>query len=73
MLQSIQCRGFLSVIGSFLVTTSIGLMYLWGIISIYATSYYRLQSATHDEPPSLVYQQTDVVFPLMLLGQVQLD
>jgi hypothetical protein len=42
MIESIKCRAFLSTIGSFLITMGVGLMYLWGIISIYATSYYRI-------------------------------
>lgn len=42
MFESLQCRAFLSTIGSFLITMGVGLMYLWGIISVYATSYYRI-------------------------------
>jgi hypothetical protein len=30
------------VVGSFLITMGVGLMYLWGIISVYTTSYYRI-------------------------------
>lgn len=42
MLENLQCRAFLSVLGSFLITLGVGVMYLWGIISVYATSYYRI-------------------------------
>ena len=41
MFENLACRGFVSVLGAFLITTGVGLMYLWGIISIYATSYFR--------------------------------
>jgi hypothetical protein len=42
MIENLQCRGLLSMIGSILITMGVGLMYLWGIISVYATSYYRI-------------------------------
>lgn len=66
MIQSLQCRGFLSMIGAFMITMGIGLMYLWGIISIYATSYYRIVA----NDPNFTEYKADIVFPLQLLGQV---
>lgn len=42
MFENYQCRGFLSVLGAFMIAMAIGLMYLWGIIAIYATSYFRI-------------------------------
>jgi hypothetical protein len=30
------------MIGSFMISLAVGLMYLWGIITIYATSYFRI-------------------------------
>lgn len=66
MIESIQCRAFLSTIGSFLITMAIGLMYLWGIISVYATSYYRI--VMNDQ--NFTETKADIVFPLQLLGQV---
>ena len=45
MLENYKCRGFLSVVGSFMIAMGIGLMYLWGIIAIYATSYFRIVSS----------------------------
>lgn len=56
----------LSVIGAFMISLAVGIMYLWGIITIYATSYFRLVllDETMDE------NRTDLIFPLTLLGQV---
>ena len=45
MFENYHCRGFLSIIGACMITTGVGLMYLWGIIAIYATSYFRIVSA----------------------------
>ena len=42
MFENYKCRGYLSVVGAFMIALSIGLMYLWGIIAIYATSYFRI-------------------------------
>lgn len=66
MIESIKCRAFLSTIGSFLITMGVGLMYLWGIISIYATSYYRIVM----DDNNFTQYKADIVFPLQLLGQV---
>lgn len=43
-------------------------MYLWGIISVYTTSYYRIITNN----PNFTQQRADIVFPLQLLGQVTL-
>lgn len=32
------------MIGSFMISLAVGLMYLWGIVTIYATSYFRIVS-----------------------------
>lgn len=56
------------MIGSFMISLAVGLMYLWGIITIYATSYFRI--VTKDQ--NLTEEVTDIVFPLTLLGQVNL-
>lgn len=45
MFQNYKFRAFLSVIGGFMIGMAIGLMYLWGIIAIYATSYFRIVSS----------------------------
>lgn len=42
MFENIALRGLLSVIGAFLISLAVGVMYLWGIITIYGTSYFRL-------------------------------
>lgn len=68
MIESLQCRGFLSMVGALLITMGVGLMYLWGIISVYATSYYRI--VTNDT--NFTEFKADIVFPLQLLGQVTL-
>lgn len=54
------------MIGAFMINMGIGLMYLWGIISIYATSYYRIVA----NDPNFTEYKADIVFPLQLLGQV---
>ena len=54
------------MMGAFMINMGIGLMYLWGIISIYATSYYRIVA----NEPNFTEYKADIVFPLQLLGQV---
>ena len=49
-----------------MITMGVGVMYLWGIISIYAASYYRI--VTNDS--TFTPEKADIVFPLQLLGQV---
>jgi len=49
-----------------MITMGVGVMYLWGIISIYAASYYRI--VTNDS--TFTSEKADIVFPLQLLGQV---
>lgn len=66
MIENLQCRAFLSVLGAFMITLGVGLMYLWGIISLYATSYYRIVA----NDPTFTEEKADIVFPLQLLGQV---
>lgn len=56
------------MIGALLITMGVGLMYLWGIISVYATSYYRIVS----NDTTFTEFKADIVFPLQLLGQVDL-
>ena len=68
MFQNYHCRAFLSIVGACLITTGVGLMYLWGIITIYATSYFRIVSTDL----SLTERITDIIFPLSLLGQVNI-
>ena len=65
MLDTIVSRGIVSVIGGFLIALVIGTTYLWGIISIYITSYYR---SIYD--PTLGAELTAMVFPFMIFGQV---
>jgi MFS family permease len=55
-------RGICSVIGGFILHLVIGCFYLWGVINIYVTSYYRL----HGEP-SLNTSLTSGLFPIFLL------
>lgn len=42
MFENVALRGMLSVMGAFLISMAVGVMYLWGIITIYGTSYFRL-------------------------------
>lgn len=65
MLDSIFSRGVVSIIGGFFIALVIGATYLWGIISIYITSYYRLV-----DDPTLESEITAMVFPFMIFGQV---
>ena len=67
MFENLLCRGFVTVLGAFLITTGVGMMYLWGIISIYSTSYFRI---ANPEMPLLTEEEANIVFPLTLLGQV---
>jgi hypothetical protein len=66
MFQNLALRGLLSVMGAFLISLAVGVIYLWGIITIYGTSYFRIVMKDFQ----LTEEQTDIVFPLMLLGQV---
>jgi hypothetical protein len=66
MFENLALRGMLSVLGAFLISLSVGIMYLWGIITIYGTSYFRIVM----KDTKLTEDQTDLIFPLMLLGQV---
>lgn len=68
MFENLALRGMLSVMGAFLISLSVGIMYLWGIITIYGTSYFRLVM----KDTTLTEDQTDIIFPLTLLGQVLL-
>jgi len=52
-----------------MITLAVGLMYLWGIIITYATSYFRIISRN----ASLTENQTNLLFPLTLLGQVRIS
>ena len=65
MLDTIVSRGVISIIGGFLIALVIGATYLWGIISIYITSYYRIV-----DDPTLESEVTAMVFPFMIFGQV---
>lgn len=69
MFENLALRGMLSVMGAFLISLSVGIMYLWGIITIYGTSYFRLVM----KDTTLTEDQTDIIFPLTLLGQVLLS
>ena len=42
MFNTITSRGIVSIIGGFLIALVIGTTYLWGIISLYITSYFRI-------------------------------
>lgn len=66
MIENLHCRAFLSMVGALLITMGAGLMYLWGIISLYTSSYYRIVS----DDPNFTEYKADIVFPLQLLGQV---
>jgi hypothetical protein len=66
MFQNLALRGLLSVMGAFLISMGVGVMYLWGIITLYGTSYFRIAMKNN----SLTEDATDIVFPLTLLGQV---
>ena len=65
MFDTIMSRGVISIFGGFLIALVIGTTYLWGIISIYITSYYRL---VYDK--DLSSELTAMVFPFMIFGQV---
>lgn len=66
MFENLALRGLLSLMGAFLISLAVGVNFLWGIITIYGTSYFRLAS----KDSTITENQTDIVFPLMLLGQV---
>ena len=68
MFNNLALRGLLSLFGAFLISLAVGINYLWGIITIYGTSYFRIMMWD----ATLTQDKTDIVFPLMLLGQVHL-
>jgi hypothetical protein len=67
MFDNVALRGLFSLMGAFLISLAVGINFLWGIITVYATSYFRITM----KDDTLTEDQTDIVFPLMLLGQVQ--
>ena len=69
MFENLALRGLFSLLGASLVSLAVGVNYLWGIITIYATSYFRITM----NDPNLTEDQTDIVFPLLLLGQVPIS
>ena len=68
MFNNLALRGLLSLLGAFFISSAVGINYLWGIITIYGTSYFRITMWD----ASLTEDQTDIVFPLVLLGQVNI-
>ena len=66
MFNNLALRGLLSLLGAFFISLAVGINYLWGIMTIYGTSYFRIINWDI----SLTEDRTDIVFPLMLLGQV---
>ena len=42
MSGNLALKGLVSVIGAFLISLGVGFMYLWGIITLYGTSYFRI-------------------------------
>lgn len=67
MFDTITSRGVTSIIGGFLIALVIGATYLWGIISLYITSYFRITSGD----TTLTSETTALVFPFMFFGQVR--
>lgn len=67
MLDTITSRGIVSIIGGFLVALVIGTSYLWGIISLYITSYFRIAEGNLN----LTQESTALVFPFMFFGMVR--
>lgn len=66
MFDTITSRGVISIAGGFLIALVIGATYLWGIISLYITSYFRIVGTD----PNLSSETTAMVFPFMFFGQV---
>lgn len=52
MFDNLTLRGLFSLLGAFLISLAVGVNFLWGILTIYATSYFRIsmwdQSLTED-------------------------
>jgi len=67
MFKNLALKGLICVIGAFFISLSVGIIYLWGIITIYGTSYFRIVTLNNTVTEDL----TDIVFPLTLLGQVK--
>ena len=42
MFDNLALRGLLSLFGATLISLAVGINYLWGIITIYGTSYFRI-------------------------------
>jgi len=66
MFDTITSRGVISIIGGFFIALVIGATYLWGIISVYITSYFRIVSGDL----TITSETTALVFPFMFFGQV---
>ena len=64
MSEHVRLRGAFSILGAFLVSLGVGFMYLWGIITTWATSYFRIVS----NDATLTEETTDITFPLIYLG-----
>lgn len=67
MFDTITSRGIFSICGGFLIALVIGATYLWGIISLYITSYFRIVDV---RVPEITSETTALVFPFMFFGQV---
>jgi hypothetical protein len=66
MFKNLALKGLICVIGAFFISLAIGIIYLWGIITIYGTSYFRIVTLSN----SITEDLTNIIFPLTLLGQV---
>ena len=58
-----KLKAVLNIIGGILTHLTIGTVYLWGNISIYVTSYYRL----HNYPNMNIFKVNILRFPTPLL------
>jgi hypothetical protein len=54
--------GIIGCIGGLCSHLVIGSIFLWGIINVYVTSYYKLSD------PSVTLEANSIAFPLMMFG-----
>ncbi|KAL4432947.1 hypothetical protein ABPG74_014461 [Tetrahymena malaccensis] len=63
MALDLNQKSYITIAGSIIVHLVLGTIYLWGVITVYITSYFRTQ-----DNPDLTLKQAGVVFPIMMFS-----
>ncbi|EAR99903.1 oxalate/formate antiporter family transporter (macronuclear) [Tetrahymena thermophila SB210] len=63
MALNLDQKSYITIAGSIIVHLVLGTIYLWGVITVYITSYFRTK-----DNPDLTLKQAGVVFPIMMFS-----